>query len=132
MQPRQLPCESSHFSVYELSDGIFAAIAVEGGAAVSNAGILDLGDRTLVFDTFLTPQAGYDLRLAAQQLTGREPELVINSHYHNDHIWGNQAFGPQTLFVSTAQTLDLMRTSGAEELQWARDVSASRFDEAKR
>ncbi len=127
-----VPFPSDHFSIQQLANGIFAAIAVDGGAAVSNAGILDLGGRTLVFDTFLTPQAGRDLRLAARELTGREPELVVNSHYHNDHIWGNQSFGPQTLFVSTAQTLRLMHTSGAEEVQWARDVSARRFEDAKR
>ncbi len=127
-----VPFPSDHFAVQQLADGVFAAIATDGGAAISNAGIVDLGGRTLIFDTFMTPQAGRDLRLAAYQLTGREPELVVNSHYHNDHTWGNQAFGPQTLFIATAQTLRLLQTSGAEEVQWARDVSARRFDEAQR
>jgi glyoxylase-like metal-dependent hydrolase (beta-lactamase superfamily II) len=130
MAANSVPFPSDHFSIWQIADGVFAAIATEGGAAISNAGIIDLGGRTLVFDAFMTPQAGRDLRLAAQQLTGREPGLVVNSHYHNDHIWGNQAFGPQTLFVSTAETLELMHAS--EEVEWARDVSASRFDEAKR
>jgi hypothetical protein len=34
---------SDHFTVHELSDGVFAAIATDGGAAISNAGILDIG-----------------------------------------------------------------------------------------
>lgn len=127
-----IPFESDHFTVCKLSDGVFAAIAADGGAAVSNAGIIDLGERTLIFDTFLTPQAARDLRLAAQQLTGRDPDLIVNSHYHNDHIWGNQAFSAQTLFVSTSQTLRLMQTSGREELKWAQDVSAKRLEDAKR
>jgi cyclase len=127
-----IPFPSDHFSIQQLAEGVYAAIATDGGAAISNAGIIDLGGRTLVFDTFMTPQAGRDLRLAAVQLTGREPELVVNSHYHNDHIWGNQSFGPQALFVSTAQTLELMHTSGAEEIQWARDVSARRLEDAQR
>ena len=127
-----VPFQSDHFSLHQLADGVYAAIAADGGAAISNAGIVDLGGRTLVYDTFMTPQAGRDLRLAATQLTGREPELVVNSHYHNDHIWGNQAFGPETLFISTARTLQLMQTSGSEELQWARDVSARRLAAAKR
>src|SRR5512143_1947328 len=126
-----IPFPSDHFSLHQLTDGVYAAIATDGGAAISNAGIVDLGGRTLVYDTFMTPQAGRDLRLAATQLTGREPELVVNSHYHNDHIWGNQAFGPATLFVSSAQTLKLMHTSGVEELQWAREVSARRLAEAR-
>ena len=40
----------------------------------------------------------------AVELTGRQPELVINSHYHNDHIWGNQVFGADTDIISSDET----------------------------
>ncbi len=126
-----IPFPSRHFTLERLADGVYAAIATNGGSAISNAGIVDLGDRTLVFDTFMTPQAGRDLRLAAQLVTGRDPALVVNSHYHNDHIWGNQSFGPETLFLCTSRTLDLMHASGRDELKWAQDVSAGRFSDAR-
>ena len=122
MQTPPLPFSSPHFTLHELGEGVFAAIAIDGGSAISNAGIIDLGERTLVFDTFMTPEAGADLRAAARQVTGREPALVVNSHYHNDHIWGNQAFSPQTLFISTARTLELMQTAGRDEIEWAQDI----------
>jgi hypothetical protein len=41
---------------------VFAAIHLAGGAAICNAGIIDLGDRTLVFDSFMSPLAAEDLR----------------------------------------------------------------------
>ncbi len=44
-----------------------------------NAAIVDLGDRTLVFDTLATLQAARDLRAAAERLTGRAPAVVVNS-----------------------------------------------------
>ena len=53
-----VPFLSNHFSLERLADGVSAAIATDGGAAVANAGIIDLDGRTLVFDTFMTPQAG--------------------------------------------------------------------------
>jgi glyoxylase-like metal-dependent hydrolase (beta-lactamase superfamily II) len=71
---------------------VYAAIGTEGGAAYSNAGIVDLGDQTLIFDTFQTPQAGHDLRMAAEHLTGRPSSYIIISHAHSDHWGGNQAF----------------------------------------
>ena len=40
--------------------------ASAGGAAYSNAGIVDLGDLTLVFDTFQTPQAAQDLKVGGR------------------------------------------------------------------
>ena len=65
--------EYQHFTLHELAPGVFMAQAVTGRGAVSNAGIIDLGDQTVVFDTFMTHPAGSELREAALSLTGREP-----------------------------------------------------------
>ncbi len=111
----QLPI-SKHFRLEQLTDGVYAAIGIEGTGSGSNAGIVDLGDRTLVFDTFLTPQAAADLRVAAEQLTGRPVAYVINSHWHSDHIQGNQAFAPETPIIATGRTSELMATRSAQSI----------------
>ncbi len=100
---RQMP-ESKHFRLQELAEGVYAAIHIEGGGAIGNAGIVDLGDRTLIYDTFIAPQPAMDLRNAAEELTGRSVDGVIDSHWHNDHIWGNQAFSADTDIISTGET----------------------------
>ncbi len=51
---------SRHFNLEQLADGVYAAIHAEEGWAICNAGIIDLGDRTLVFDSFMSPQAAID------------------------------------------------------------------------
>ena len=104
---RQLPA-SKHFRLQQLADGVYAAIHMDGGTAISNAGIVDLGGRTLVYDALLAPQAGEDLRTAAEALTGRPVDTVIDSHWHYDHIWGNQAFGANTHIVATGETRRLI------------------------
>jgi glyoxylase-like metal-dependent hydrolase (beta-lactamase superfamily II) len=96
--------DSKHFQLQQLADGVYACLHADGGAAIGNAGIVDLGDRTLVYDTFFTPQAAEDLRAAAEALTGRPVDTAINSHYHNDHIWGNQVFSADTDILSTVET----------------------------
>jgi glyoxylase-like metal-dependent hydrolase (beta-lactamase superfamily II) len=114
---RQHP-DSKHFRIEPLADGVYAAIHIDGGAAVGNAGIVDLGDRTLVFDTFFTPQAAVGLRTVAEALTGRPIDAVINSHYHNDHIWGNQVFCSHTDIVSSAETRQLIvATKGHDDFE---------------
>lgn len=95
---------SKHFRLQQLAEGVYAAIHIGGGAAIGNAGIIDLGDRTLMYDTLFTPQAGEDLRAAAEALFGRPVDAVINSHWHNDHIWGSQAFDAHTDIVSSEET----------------------------
>lgn len=85
MKDRQQLPNSRHFRLEQSADGVYAAVHIDGGAAMSNAGIIDLGDRTLVFDAFFTPQAAEDLRSAAEEITGRPVDATISSHYHSDH-----------------------------------------------
>jgi cyclase len=100
---RQIP-ESEHFRIEQMADGVYAVIHIDGGAAIGNAGIIDFGDRTLVYDSLFTPQAAEDLRAAAEALFDRPIHMVIDSHWHNDHIWGNQVFEADTDIISTEET----------------------------
>ena len=103
MVPSRLP-ESKHFQIERLADGVYAAIASEQGYASCNAGIIDIGDRAILFDTFLTPEAARDLLNATEQLTSNKITHIINSHEHNDHIRGNQVFGSDIDIISTVLT----------------------------
>jgi glyoxylase-like metal-dependent hydrolase (beta-lactamase superfamily II) len=95
--------ESPYFTVERLADGVYAAIIKEGQGAWSNAGIVDLGEATLVFDTTFLPSAASHLRRIAEELTGNEIQYVVNSHWHGDHIMGNQVFRDAVIF-STPKT----------------------------
>lgn len=106
---------SRHFRLERLTEGVYTAVHTDGGWMICNAGIVDLGDRTLVFDTGLTPEAASDLRDAAEVLTGRLPNYVVNSHCHNDHIRGNQVF-VEAMTISTERTRELFATKGQAEL----------------
>jgi len=89
------------FDIRELAEGVYAALPGKNSPLFSNAGIIDLGERTLVFDTFNTLQGGTALLEAALALTGRTPALVIISHCHGDHWMGNQAFGTAPILCTT-------------------------------
>jgi glyoxylase-like metal-dependent hydrolase (beta-lactamase superfamily II) len=95
---------SDHFELHQIAEGVYAAIGIEGGAAYSNAGIIDLGDRTLILDTFETPKAAEDLKNAAEHLTGRPASCIIISHAHDDHWLGNQVFADHTPIIATHKT----------------------------
>jgi glyoxylase-like metal-dependent hydrolase (beta-lactamase superfamily II) len=112
--------DSAHFRIEEVAPGAWAALAGDTGACVSNAGIIDLGDQTLVFDTFMTPAAGADLRTVAEDLTGRPVSLVVNSHHHGDHVRGNQAFAG-TSILSTARTAELIGETSPDDLDSYRE-----------
>jgi len=119
---------SRHFRLEQLSAGVYAAINAVDGWAISNAGIIDLGDTTLVFDSFISPVAARDLREAAEKLTGRPIHAVINSHSHNDHIWGNQAFSSDVDIISTTKTRELIQSEGPAEVQYYHEVAQKRLE----
>jgi cyclase len=109
---------SKHFTLQQAAESVYAAIATDGGAAICNAGIIDLGGQVVVFDTFLTPQAARDLRQAAINLFGRTPQIVVDSHYHNDHIWGNQVFANEAQILSSTRTRQLITSEGLKDVEW--------------
>lgn len=92
--------DSPHFTLHQVGDGIYAAIHKEGGSAVCNAGIVDMGEYLLIFDTFMTVQAARDLKKAAMVILNKPIRVVINSHGHSDHIRGNQIF-PEALIIGS-------------------------------
>jgi cyclase len=98
----------THFRLEQVADGAWAAIA-DSDLATGNAGVVDLGGEMLVFDTSWTPAA-------ARELTGLGPaRWVVNSHWHGDHVRGNQVFEEATI-VSTRATRELIATRDAERL----------------
>lgn len=99
---------SKHFTLKKVKHGIYAAIAKPGGGAVGNAGFVDLGDQVVVFDTFNTQQASEALRDAAEKITNQRVTCVVNSHYHGDHIRGNQSF-KDIQIISSETTLEKMK-----------------------
>ncbi len=124
---------SEHFRLETLDDGLFAAVATEDGFGLCNAAIVDLGGTTLVFDAMLTPHAGEALGRAAERLTGRPVGLLVNSHYHGDHVRGNAAVGAAHV-VSTARVRDLIVERGPVHLrsdvdEAARDLARLRSGE---
>src|SRR5579872_1232827 len=122
--PGKVLPETHHFQLEQVADGIFAAIVLPGTGAQGNAAIVDLGDSTLIFDTFLTVQAAEELRDIAELLTGRLATYVVNSHYHLDHVMGNQVFFPHATFIATSQTRTLMENdTSIDEIQHTDIVS---------
>ncbi len=70
------------FELVELGPGVHAAVSDIAGAAVGNAAIIDLGDKTLVIDSFMTAQAARELRTEVTRLTGRSAFMLVNTHWH--------------------------------------------------
>jgi cyclase len=72
----------------EVSPGVIAFVRPEEGA---NAGLIRTADGAVVVDTTSSPRDMQELLDMAGVLAS-ETRLVINTHFHSDHTWGNQLF----------------------------------------
>jgi cyclase len=97
----------------DLGDGITFGRGTSEGVAFSNTGIIDLGEATLVFDTSLTLQGGRAIFAASLEQTGRAPAIAVNSHWHLDHLLGNQVFAHLPIHA-TRRTIEILLETSAE------------------
>src|SRR5260370_4487482 len=80
------------FDIKPVADGVYAAIAKPTYRVNSNTVIILLGDGVLVVDSNSTPSAARSLIEQIRKLTPKPVKYVVNTHFHLDHLQGNQAY----------------------------------------
>ncbi|HEY4613721.1 MAG TPA: MBL fold metallo-hydrolase [Bacteroidota bacterium] len=99
---------SQYFDVVKVADGVYGAIGKPG--ILSNGAFIVTDRGVIVVDTHLRPSWAKDLIMAIRQITDKPVRYVINSHWHGDHVQGNQAyqaaFPAGTEFISHHFTRD--------------------------
>ncbi len=82
----------------KLADGVWMipgaqdAITMANGGAIANISILDTDAGAVIIDTGPSRRFGEALASVARELTGKDVARVYNTHFHPDHVFGNQAF----------------------------------------
>ncbi len=74
------PKPEDNFTVVKVGDGVFAAIAKQGGLATGNSGFVIGAEGVLMVDTTLTPQAVEDLIAVIATETKQPIKYAINTH----------------------------------------------------
>lgn len=72
--------------------GAQEAISMSNGGAIANVSILDTTAGAVIVDTGPSHRYGTALAALASELTGKPVARVYNTHFHPDHVMGNQGF----------------------------------------
>jgi cyclase len=83
----QTPPAAPPFSLRMIGPGVYAAISDE-----SNAGFIVGDDAVLVVDSFFEPDTATALLGEIRKITPKPVRYVVNTHYHVDHVSGDQVF----------------------------------------
>jgi cyclase len=109
--------QTGPFEVVKVSDGVYAAIRKEPpGLTVNANSVFIINDEdVVVVDTTLTPGSAKELLAALRRLTNKPVRYVINTHWHDDHIMGNQVYRdafPGVEFIAHAETRAYLPATG--------------------
>ena len=79
-------------------------------------GVVLGGRDVLVVDTRSTPAQAREILEDLRKLTGNPVTLVVDTHWHFDHAFGNSAFRPASIW-GHARTVDRLRTRGPATIE---------------
>jgi cyclase len=108
-----LPCgaaaQNQSLEMHKLGDGVYAAIRSEFrmDPIEGNSLIVVTSEGVVVFDTGRTPDTARRMIAEIRKLTDQPVRYVVNSHWHDDHVFGNQAYEeafPGVQFIAHRET----------------------------
>jgi glyoxylase-like metal-dependent hydrolase (beta-lactamase superfamily II) len=100
-QPSSVPplsfpvTQGKTYKFEKIADGVYYA---SGGVGSNNVVVVN-DDDVLIVDTGTTPQAARNFLADIKTLTNKPVRYVVNTHFHYDHVDGNQIFGPEVQII---------------------------------
>ncbi|HEX2130713.1 MAG TPA: MBL fold metallo-hydrolase [Actinophytocola sp.] len=108
--------------VEEVSDGIYAYIQPDGTWWINNAGFL-VGERGVVsVDTCSTVRRTRAYLDAIRSVTDQPVRMVVNTHHHGDHTFGNFLFEQATIVAHEDIRANIAMLGGPRSAPFWTDV----------
>src|SRR6266404_507255 len=83
---------STNFDLQKIAEGVYAVIVKPGSSMGSNGAVIINKDDVLIVDTHYRPSFARELLDEVKKITPLPVHYVVNTHWHNDHTQGNQAY----------------------------------------
>ncbi len=127
---KKLDFESEFFDLYKLSDSAYGAIGKENSGMGGNAGFIDIEDYLIIIDTTGNVGAATDLKKAAIQFTEKEPNFIVITHYHMDHLIGTSLFDKSTQIMTSDRTLKNIQTEGRKRIDEIKNMDLTEMEDS--
>jgi len=82
--------------VIEVANNAYAFIQDN---CATNSGFIISEERVMVIDSLMTPSLAGQVRSAIRNITKSPIRYLINTHFHGDHVFGNQYFQPAPIIA---------------------------------
>ena len=120
--------DSAHFSIIPVANGVYAVIGKNGPN--NNAAFVVTDDDVVVVDTHTRPSWAREVIGEIKKVTNKPVRYVINTHWHEDHVQGNQAYvdayGPSVTIIQQDLTREDMLKNLPDGLAQAKATDTPR------
>ncbi|HEX8627667.1 MAG TPA: MBL fold metallo-hydrolase [Catenuloplanes sp.] len=96
----------------EVEQGVFGFLQGDGGWCVNNAGLVVGAETAVLIDTAATERRAVRLREQVTRVVPAGASLLVNTHHHGDHVFGNAQFVPAATIVAHELTRTEMAAAG--------------------
>src|ERR1700677_5028566 len=120
--------DSSHFTITQVVPGVYAVLGKNGPN--NNAAFIVNDSDVVVIDSHTRPSWAREVIGEIKKVTDKPVRYVINTHWHEDHVQGNQAyveaFGPAVTVIQQDLTREEMLANLPSGLVQARTTDTPR------
>jgi cyclase len=127
---KKLDFESEFFDLYKLSKSAYGAIAKENSGMGANAGFIDIEDYLIIIDTTANIDAAKDLKKAAIQYAQKDPNFIVITHYHLDHLIGTSLFDKSTQIITSDRTLKNIQIEGRKRIKEIKEMDLTEIEDS--
>jgi cyclase len=105
------PIVSGAHRFEKIADGIYYATASGTMQVGANSPVIVTDAEAIIIDSETSPAAGRALVQDIKAFTDKPVRYVIDSHFHYDHLFGNQIFGPDVQIVGHDHTRERLKVN---------------------
>jgi glyoxylase-like metal-dependent hydrolase (beta-lactamase superfamily II) len=88
----------------KVAEGVYFSTSTGSMNTGSNGAVIVNADDVLIVDPGITPAAARAFIADVKTLTNKPVRYVVDTHYHYDHAFGNQVFGPDVTLIGHDMT----------------------------
>ena len=82
------------YTFTEIGPGVYSAIGTGSMNVGSNSAVIVNRDDVTIVDSHISPESGRAMLQELKAITDKPVRTLIDTHFHYDHVNGNQAFPP--------------------------------------
>lgn len=109
------PIVSGAHKFEKVAEGVYYATASGTMQVGANTPVFVNANEAMIIDSETSPAAGRALVQDIKAFTDKPVKYVIDSHFHYDHLFGNQIFGPDVQIIGHDHTVERLKTNTLEQ-----------------